>query len=81
MELIHFPLTRKLDLENQNFWVKVNGNEIIPKLNVKWLGIIIDSKLKFEEHVKNQISKATRVFYQIERLSNTERGLNFQIMR
>jgi hypothetical protein len=55
--------------------------EIIPKLNIKWLGIIIDYKLIFDEHIKNQIIKATRTFYQIERLSNTERGLSFQAMR
>ena len=81
MDLIHFPLQKKIDLENQDFWVKFNGIEIKPKEYIKWLGITIDYKLKFEEYIKNQISKATRVFYQIERLSNTERGLSFQAMR
>jgi hypothetical protein len=55
--------------------------EIIPKLNIKWLGIIIDYKLIFDKHIKNQIIKTTRTFYQIKRLSNTERGLSFQAIR
>jgi hypothetical protein len=63
MELIHFPLTKKIDLENENIWVKFNGMEIIPKLNIKWLGIIIDYKLIFDEHIKNQIIKVIRTFY------------------
>ena len=81
MDLIHFPLTRKIDIENELFCVNFNGIRISPKLNIKWLGITIDYKLNFKEHVNNQISKATRTFYQIERLSNTERGLSFQAMR
>lgn len=81
MELIHFPLKRNLDLENSNLWVQFNGIEIKPKRSVKWLGIQIDSELKFKEHVDIRTSKATRIFHQIERLSNTERGLSFQAMR
>ena len=81
MELIYFPLSKKIDLENQDIQIKFNKINIIPKLNIKQLGILIDYKLRFEEYIKNQITKATRVFYQIKKLSNIERGLTFQAMR
>ena len=48
---------------------------------VRWLGIWLDSKLNFKEHVEKKIADATRVFHQITRLSNTERGFSFQAMR
>ena len=63
MDLIHFPLTRKIDIENELFCVNFNGIRITPKLNIKWLGIIIDYKLNFKEYINNQISKTTRIFY------------------
>src|SRR5438876_1964106 len=38
-------------------------------------------KLMTMQHVKIKISAATRIFHQIARLFNTERGLSFQAMR
>ncbi len=51
------------------------------KPTVKWLGIWLDSKLNFKEHVEKKVAQATRIFHQIKRLSNTERGLSFQAIR
>jgi ribonuclease HI len=81
IELIHFHSKRSLDLENQGLWVKLEATRVKPQKTLKWLGIYLDSKLNFKEHVTQMTSKATRVFHQIERLSNTERGLSFQAMR
>ena len=48
---------------------------------VRWLEIWLDSKLSFKEHVEIKIAAATRTFYQIARLSNTERDLSFQAIK
>jgi len=51
------------------------------KPTMKWLGIWLDSKLKFKEHVEKKMTQATRIFHQIKKLFNTERGLSFQAIR
>src|SRR6266545_1097241 len=38
-------------------------------------------KTKFQETYEKKITQATRIFHQIKRLSNTERGLSFQTIR
>ena len=48
---------------------------------VRWLGIWLNSKLNFKEHVEKKITNITRVFHQIIKLFNTERGLSFQAIR
>ena len=78
-ELIHFH-SKRID-NYQDYIVQIGNIQIEPKNLVRWLGIWLDSKLNFKEHVEKKIADATRVFYQIARLSNTERGLSFQAMR
>ena len=80
-ELIHFYSKRFLDLKSELYSIKLNAIRIQPKNLVKWLGIWLDSKLSFKDYVEKKIAQALRTFNQIERLSNTERGLSFQAMR
>jgi len=78
-ELIHFH-SKRID-NYQDYIVRIGNIQIEPKKLVKWLSIWLDLKLNFKEHVEKKIVNATRVFHQIARLSNTERGLSFQAMR
>src|SRR5436189_5714380 len=55
--------------------------QIEPKSLVRWLGIWLNLKLNFKEHVEKKIVDAIKVFHQIAKLLNTERGLSFQAMR
>ena len=80
-ELIHFHSKRFFDLENETYSVKIGESIIQPKSLVKWLGIWLDSKLTFKQHVEKKTTQALKLLNQIERLSNTERGLFFQAMR
>ena len=80
-ELIHFHSKRFFDLENKTYSVKIGESIIQPKSLVKWLGIWLDSKLTFKQHVEKKTTQALKLLNQIERLSNTERGLSFQAMR
>src|SRR6266542_4639666 len=78
-ELIHFHSKRNIG-ENVNICFSKNYL-VEAKPTVKWLEIWLDSKLKFKEHVEKKVAQATRIFHQIKRLSNTERGLSFQAIR
>ena len=78
-ELIHFH-SKRID-NYQDYIVQIDDIQIESKNLVKWLGIWLDLKLNFKEHVEKKIIDATRVFHQITKLFNIERGLSFQAMR
>ena len=60
-ELIHFYLKR---IDNyQDYIVQIGDIQIEPKNLVRWLGIWLNSKLNFKEHVEKKIANATRVFH------------------
>src|SRR5204862_6284964 len=80
-ELIHFHSKRSFDLKNEIYSVKIRDSIIQSKDLVKWLGIWLDSKLTFKQHVEKKTTQALKILNQIERLSNIERGLSFQAMR
>src|SRR6266498_5875319 len=75
-ELIHFHSKRNIG-ENVNICFSKNYL-VEAKSTVKWLEIWLDSKRNFKEHIKKKMAQTTRIFHQIKRLSNIERGLSFQ---
>jgi len=76
-ELIHFY--RKYTTIEEG--LKLGDVEISPKPLVRWLGVFLDSKLTFKQHVEIRISKAKVAFYLIRRLGNIQRGLSLQALR
>ena len=76
-ELIYFYSKRTTIEEG----LKLGDVEISPKPLVRWLGVFLDSKLTFKQHVEIRISKAKEAFYLIRRLGNTQRGLSLQALR
>ena len=80
-KLIHFHSKRSFNLENEAYSIKIGDSIIQSKSLVKWLGIWLNSKLTFKQHVKKKTTQALKVFNQIKRLSNTKRGLSFQVIR
>ena len=71
-ELIHFYNKRTTIEEG----LKLGDIEIPPKPLVRWLGVFLDSKLTFKQHVEIKISKVKVAFYLIKRLGNIQRGLS-----
>ena len=65
-ELIHF-YNKHTTIEEG---LKLGDIEISPKPLVRWLGVFLDSKLTFKQHIKTRISKAKTAFYLIKRLNN-----------
>ena len=55
-KLIHFHFKRFFDLENEAYSVKIGDSIIQPKDLVKWLGIWLDLKLAFKQHVEKKIT-------------------------
>ena len=76
-ELIYFYNKRTTIEEG----LKLRDIEISPKPLVRWLGVFLDSKLTFKQHIEIKISKAKAAFYLIRRLGNTQRGLSLQALR
>src|SRR5438552_8834011 len=60
IELIHFHSKRNFDLENERHSVKVGETIFQPKEVVKYLGVLLDSKLSFKSHVKKKIALAKK---------------------
>src|SRR6266536_2998460 len=78
-ELIHFHSKTNID-KNVNICFLENYL-VEAKPTVKWLGIWLDSKLNFKKYMEKKMAQVIRIFHQIKRLSNTERGLLFQAIR
>jgi hypothetical protein len=76
-ELIHFSSQRAPILEG----LELGGVTITPKPIVRWLGIWFDSKLTFKAHIEKKVNSATAAFYSIQRLGNTQKGLNSRALR
>ena len=66
IELMHF-YNKHTTIEEG---LKLGDVEISPKLLVRWLGVFLDSKLTFKQHVEIITSKAKAAFYLIRRLGN-----------
>jgi len=81
IELIHFHSKRNFDLMNEKYSVKIEETIFQSKESVRYLGVWLDSKLFFKSHIEKKIALVKRILAQIERLSNTERELSFQVMR
>ena len=60
---------------NEPFSVKINGFEIVQTHNYKYLGVIIDDKLKWHDHavyICRKISKFSGLFNRIRRIAITK---------
>ena len=60
-ELIHFH-SKRID-NYQDYIVRIGDIQVEPKNLIRGLGVWLDSKLNFKEHVEKKIADATRVFY------------------
>ena len=56
--------------KNEHIWAKVGNEKILESKPVNLLGITIDNKLKFNEHVTNICMKASRKISALSRISS-----------
>jgi ribonuclease HI len=78
-ELIHF--FEKIEDTTGKTVTLPDRTIVIPKKEVKWLGIWFDKSLTFKTHVEKRLALATRTLHNIIRLSGSEKGLSFKAIR
>lgn len=61
--------------------LRLFGAEINMSMKVKYLGVTLDSKLNWNEHVEDKIQKAKRVLFQCRRVCGLKWGLNPETMK
>jgi len=79
-EIIHFHRQRNFTATDHQLRLP-NGTMVVPKACLRWLGVWLDSKLFFKEHVKIKVAAAQRSLALIRQLANTEKGLSAAGMR
>ncbi|KAL0811463.1 hypothetical protein ABMA28_009863 [Loxostege sticticalis] len=72
-------MTRKLKFDNPR--LKMGGVDIALSKQVKILGLHIDNKLTFNEHVGKQTAKALDIFKQVSRAAKISWGLHPEVVR
>jgi ribonuclease HI len=71
--MILFTRKRKLP---ECEWPVLFGERLTPAEWVKYLGVIVDSKLNFKMHLEERVKKAMGIFWQCRRLFGRTWGLN-----
>lgn len=80
-ELIHFYRARRADTRPQTSVTLPNGTIVKPGETVRWLGVWLDRKLSFKDHIKIKVDAASRAMGSLNRLANTESGLTPMAVR
>src|SRR5690606_8062545 len=79
-EIIHFH--RKHNFTATTHQLRLpNRTMVAPKACLRWLGVWLDSKLSFKEHVKIKVAAAQRSLALICQLANIEKGPSVAGMR
>src|SRR5262249_51788045 len=71
--MIFFTRKRKLPT---CVWPSLLGVKLAPVDEVKYLGVVVDSKLKFDKHLEEKVRKAKGIFWQCRRVFGRTWGLN-----
>ena len=80
-ELMHYTNSHNPDNSDETRVNLPNGTTIIPSDVQRWLGMWLDRKLSWKEHVKRKSTSAMRAFMSISRLANSEKGLSHSALR
>ena len=60
-ELIHFHFKRSFNLKNEMYSVKIGESIVQSKNLVKWLGIWLNSKLTFKQHMEKKTTQVLKI--------------------
>ena len=80
-ELMHFVSTNSFEEVKKKTVCLPNGTTVVPEETLRWLGVLLDRKLKFKNHVNTKLASAGRSLSALSRLSTTEKGLTVQAIR
>src|SRR5690606_23642742 len=80
-ELLHFVYSNSFVEVRKKVVTLPNGTQVVPSEVLRWLGVWLDRKLNFKQHVKTKLGAAERSLSALSRLSTTEKGLTVKAIR
>jgi hypothetical protein len=73
-KLIHFTKKRRDPSGDLASSVRIDGNEIGPEPKLRILGVWMDPKMDWKEHIKKQVSRGTAAFESLARIATSTWG-------
>ena len=73
-QLIHFTRKRRDPSGDLASSIRVNGHEVKPEAKLRILGVHVDPKLNWKEHIKEQVGRGTAAFEALSRLATSTFG-------
>jgi len=73
-------VTRKKRRENKEVSIRLNNKPLGQVNNIKYLGIILDSKLNFREHFMHITGKRNKLIHALAKSANLSWGLNHEAL-
>jgi len=74
-------LTRRKRKENKEIKIYLNNRPLIQVNNMKYLGIIFDHKLTFEEHINYMAEKCTKLIFSLSKSAKLNWGLQHTALK
>ena len=71
-KILFWTKSRKIDIKS----IKIDGIEIKTSETVKYLGVTIDNKLNWNQHITNIISKARKTYFAVKKAIGKNGDLN-----
>ncbi|GFG33602.1 hypothetical protein Cfor_01075, partial [Coptotermes formosanus] len=73
-------ITRRKRRENKDVLIYLNNKPLEQVNNINYLGIIIDSKLKFREHITHTSRKCTTLIHALAKSAKLSWGLKHEAL-
>jgi hypothetical protein len=74
-------MTRRKRKERKDLDVYLNNKHLRQVKNMKYLGIIIDNKLTFREHITHVTEKCRKIIFALSKLAKLNWGLSHKALK
>jgi len=74
-------MTRRKRKEREDLEVYLNNNPLRQVKTIKYLGIIIDSKLTFREHITQATEKYKKIIFALSRSAKLNGGIGYKALK
>ena len=81
-----FGQPKAIEKVNEMMHIQINQSKIEPSSTIKLLGVILDQKLAYKDHIENVTEKCSRLLYRLNRMrtlltkSTVEKVINATVM-
>ena len=74
-------ISRRKRKEVKDFNIYINNKPLEQVTTLKYLGIIIDDKFKFSQHITYATEKCTKLIYSLSKLAKVSWGLKHEALK